>query len=64
MILLLFSEDEKSPDNIITQSSRKYIDSESLKLESFSGVLFSTPKSSTFPFKANISFPSLLGSIE
>ena len=38
MILLLFSEDEKSPDNIITQSSRKYIDSESIKLESFSGI--------------------------
>jgi hypothetical protein len=35
-----------SPEDVVTQSTKKYIDSESLKLESFSGVLFSTPKSS------------------
>ena len=34
-----------SPEDVVTQSTKKYIDSESLKLESFSGVLFSTPKS-------------------
>ena len=35
-----------SPEDVVTQSTKKYIDSESLKLESFSGALFSTPKSS------------------
>ena len=34
-----------SPEDVVTQSTKKYIDSESLKLESFSGALFSTPKS-------------------
>ena len=34
-----------SPEDVVTQSTKKYIDSESLKLESFSGVLLSTLKS-------------------
>ena len=33
-----------SPEDVFTQLTRKYIDSESLMLESFSGVLFQIPK--------------------
>ena len=37
-----------NPEDVVTQLTKKYIDSESSKLESFSGALFSTPKSSVY----------------